>query len=290
MAEQPLTRSGSRPLVEETGTRVLALSPTEDAVRAYRERWGHEGRTGLTAAPPALLAVFWPLATLLFLGLAVGAFVEIPISAPGPGVFETSRPIRNVQSPVNGSVESLEARSGQVLEAGAALARLRPFTGAGTLAAAGASVVLRMPEGGQLESFYLSPGQVLVTGDRVGRVVPTETPTRIVALVSDRDRPSLSPAAAVRVQVDQLGPLGHFTARVDRIAAAPATAEDVVRVVGDKPGAAPGYLVELTLVEDARYQAARGVLHPGMKVSCSFPVRRVRLLSALFPPSGRTMP
>jgi multidrug efflux pump subunit AcrA (membrane-fusion protein) len=258
------------------------LLPEEDAARAYRSRWAEDARTGLGVVPPRLAWVLWPLTATVLAALIVLSRTEIFIASPGPGLMEASQPIRLVRAPVTGVVQSVEARSGQALEAGAVIARL--------VAASAPPLDVRAPLRGRLEGLEVFPGDFVVAGAALGRLVPDEPPSRAVALVSERDRPLLEVGQEVRLDIEEMPALrfGHLVGRIERLATTVASDGETARVLGERPRSAPAYFVELAVIPDATYQALRPRLRPGMRLACRFPLRRVGFLSAIFPSSARS--
>jgi multidrug resistance efflux pump len=146
------------------------------------------------------------------------------------------------------------------------------------------------PCDGYVDSVTVHSGGVVVAGAPLLRVVPGPVPTRIVALLPERDRAFLEIGATARVELEQLPPseFGTFQAKVVRIATDLASPLEIHEVVRDSAAQVePAYRVELSISDDERTQRLAKYLRTSAFARVRFRLRSRRILGILIDPVRR---
>ncbi|HVH45619.1 MAG TPA: HlyD family efflux transporter periplasmic adaptor subunit [Labilithrix sp.] len=152
------------------------------------------------------------------------------------------------------------------------------------------AAVVRAPIDGVVGSISARPGDPVVAGAPLGRVVAAAAPRTVVVYIPERDRAFVEKNAAVRVEVDQL-PVWEFGAlhgRVTRVASEIASERDLHDTLGDQVKIQePMYRVEVALDEDAAYVKLKDRLRPESLTHVRFTLRHRRVITVLFEPLQR---
>ncbi len=152
------------------------------------------------------------------------------------------------------------------------------------------AAVVRSPMRGVVGSLAVRPGDTLLIGGLVTRVVADGTPRTVVVYLPERDRAFVDVGDRVRVEVDQLPfwEFGSFSAKVTRVSSEIASERDLSDTLGDHVKLQePMYRIDVALDDDASYRARAARLRPESLVSVRFTLRKRRVLSVLFEPLRR---
>jgi membrane fusion protein len=150
--------------------------------------------------------------------------------------------------------------------------------------------LLQAPGDGTVEALLVKPGEVVQSGQVVGKLVPVESPLHVVSFLAEKDRAFVKPGDAVELELDQLphAEYGTVQARVARIGDDLASASEIRDALGDAQKLeAPSYRVELEIT-DARAADAAGVkLRTGALVNARYTLRRQKLITLVLSPLRR---
>lgn len=151
-------------------------------------------------------------------------------------------------------------------------------------------IVIRAPQTGTVEALVVNPGDVVVPGMVLGKLIPTGTPLRVVAFLAEKDRAFVNVGDAARLELGQLpyGEYGTLGARVVRISDSLSTPYEVIEALGKygTPGI-PTYRVELEVTDASAARAAGIHLRSGMRMQARFTLRRERPITILLEPLRR---
>jgi membrane fusion protein len=186
------------------------------------------------------------------------------------------------QATVSQELAALEARRGQDL-----WTRQQEVSAAASqrdaLAFALRQLSITAPADGQLEAILVRVGDVVRSGQVVGKIVPREVPFQVVSFLAERDRAFVKQGDTVKLELDQLpyAEFGTLPGTVSRIADDLATPLELQDALGDIRPADPTYRVEIAVDDRGR----RGPpLRTGMLVSVRYTLRRQRLIVLLLEP------
>jgi multidrug resistance efflux pump len=152
------------------------------------------------------------------------------------------------------------------------------------------AAIVRSPIDGVMGPVSVRPGDTLLAGAPIGRVLSAGAPRTVVVYLPERDRAFVESGAPVRVEVDQLPAweLGALSGRVTRIAAEIASESDLRDTLGDPVKLhEPMVRVDVALEEDAAYATLRDRLRPQSLANVRFVLRERRVISLLFEPLQR---
>ncbi len=149
--------------------------------------------------------------------------------------------------------------------------------------------LVRAPREGQVEALSVRTGQLVQPGSALGRIVPDEAPSALVAFLPERDRAFLREGVQVRLDVDRLpaGEFGSLSARVVRISQDVADPDELTHVLGAAAPEGVWFRVALELTQDARLSRLRPYLRSGTLVSVRAPLRTRRIIALMFDPIRR---
>lgn len=144
------------------------------------------------------------------------------------------------------------------------------------------------PVDGTLEAILVRPGDVIQSGQALGRLVPKGAPLQVVAFLPEKDRAFVKPGDETRLELDQLpyAEFGTLKARVVRIASDLASAQEIEEAMGQAGKVEGGnYRVELELLEVKR--PIRAPLRTGMLMNVRFTLRKQRPITLFLEPLRR---
>ena len=152
------------------------------------------------------------------------------------------------------------------------------------------AAVVRSPKRGVVGALAVRPGDTLLVGSLVTRVVADGPPRTVVVYLPERDRAFVDVGSRVRVQVDQLPfwEFGSFSGKVTKVSSEIASERDLSDTLGDHVKLQePMYRIDVALADDASYRAMSARLRPESLASVRFTLRQRRVLSVLFEPLRR---
>jgi len=146
-------------------------------------------------------------------------------------------------------------------------------------------LTIRAPAGGVLEGLVAKPGDLIQTGEPVGKLVPSQNHYRIVSLLPEKDRAYAKVGDTVKVELDQYPhrEFSEIAARITRIEDDLASARGVRDAAGEdlKPDGA-AYLMYLDLTEPLPQDVPREALRSGMLLTARYVLRREHPIAFLF--------
>lgn len=147
---------------------------------------------------------------------------------------------------------------------------------------------IRSPQGGRLEAILVKPGDVVETGQTVGKLIPDATSLQVTAFLPERDRAFVHVGDAVRVELDQLPYLefGTVAGKISRIAGELASTFEVRAAAGEEIRLeGPAYRMEVELGPSADRPLLR--LRSGMLGDVRYTLRRQKVITFLVTPLRR---
>ena len=150
-----------------------------------------------------------------------------------------------------------------------------------------AQTLVKAPRGGVIEALLVRPGEVVVPGKALGKLVPQEQPLRAVCFLAEKDRAFVKEGDAALLELDQLpyAEYGTLRARVLRVSSDLASPHELQEALGEGhsiPG--PTFRVELELTEVQAAARAKVPLRSGMLLNARFTLRRQRLITLVLEP------
>lgn len=159
-----------------------------------------------------------------------------------------------------------------------------------TLLVALSQTVLRAPVAGTVEGIVAKVGESIQAGVPLARILPSDSPLRVVSLVLEPDRPFIKPGDPVALELDAYpyAEFGTLEGRVVRLGQDLATPQEIEEAFGiQKSGLEPAYRVEIEVLPH-RPKGLEGVsMRPGMLLQARFVLRRQRLLALVFNPLAK---
>jgi multidrug resistance efflux pump len=142
------------------------------------------------------------------------------------------------------------------------------------------------PQDGRVESIMVAKGQVIQSGTVVARLVNLATPLRVTAFLPERDRAFVAAGTQVRIELDELpyGEFGGAGARVTRVSADTASAEEMAQVLGAAAPLGVQFRIELDLDEDPNSERLTSRVGSGSLLEVRLPLRKRRVLDLIFAP------
>lgn len=145
-------------------------------------------------------------------------------------------------------------------------------------------------ESGIVEGFRIRTGDVVNSGQSVGRLLTDGAPPRAFSLLAERDRALIHLGDTVRLEVDQFpfADWGTLKATIHRIGENPASPAELREVFGeDAKIDVASYLVELVIPGGQTRAVAQQPLRSGMGFRTRYTLRRQRPISFLLEPLRR---
>jgi membrane fusion protein (multidrug efflux system) len=207
-----------------------------EAALHYTEQGRTEGDV-LRLSPTWTAWAYWLVVATFLAGLAFCAFGNVYEYASGPAVIWVTGRV-NITATVSGTVDAIEVKPGQRVEAGSLLVRfysareaaeldriqrefdlqlaktLRDPSDVGAREALTAlhtqkelavsrveQLSVRAPQGGVIGDVRIRPGQLLQAGDIVVTLIGEQTKYSIIAMMPAQYRPQLRPGMSLRFEV-----------------------------------------------------------------------------------------
>lgn len=151
---------------------------------------------------------------------------------------------------------------------------------------------VRAPSAGTVDAVVLRPGDAVVPGSVLGKVIPEGHRFHVTSFLPEKDRAFVRVGDPVRLELAQLpyGEYGTLGARVARISddlVSPHQVEDALGESGQLQGRA--YQVELELEDIDAVRRADVPLRSGMLMQARFTLRRQRPATIILEPLKRWM-
>lgn len=146
------------------------------------------------------------------------------------------------------------------------------------------------PEAGVIDGLHVQVGDMLSTGQNVGRLLTGGGSLKAFALLAERDGAQVRPGDTVRLEVDQypFSDWGVLLATIQRVGESPAAVAEMREIFGEQLKIeGPAYLVELAIPSGQNRPVAKQSFQSGMSFRARFVLRRQRPISLLFEPLRR---
>lgn len=153
----------------------------------------------------------------------------------------------------------------------------------------GQTVVLA-PEDGVVEALLVKPGEVVQTGQVVGKVIPKGVPLQVVSFLAEKDRAFVKAGDEVHLELEQLpyAEYGTLRARVVRVNDDLASPYEIREALGeDEKLNGSTYRVELEITDASALDSAKVKLRTGMLMNVRYTLRRQRLITLVLDPLRR---
>jgi hemolysin D len=145
-------------------------------------------------------------------------------------------------------------------------------------------------EDGIVEALSVKIGEVVQSGQPLGKIVPVDSPLQVVSFLAEKDRAFAKPGDEVRLELDQLphAEYGTLRAKVVRIGDDLASAQEIREALGEEQKlAAPSYRVELQITDSSAADAAQVKLRTGALMNVRYTLRKQKLITMVFTPLKR---
>jgi multidrug resistance efflux pump len=150
--------------------------------------------------------------------------------------------------------------------------------------------LVQAPEDGVVEALLVKPGEVVQSGQVVGKLIPQGAPLQVVSFLAEKDRAFVKPGDEVHLELEQLpyAEYGTMRARVVRVNDDLASPYEIREALGeDQKLDAPAYRVELEITNAGVLETAKVKLRTGMLMNVRFTLRRQRLITLVLDPLRR---
>lgn len=145
-------------------------------------------------------------------------------------------------------------------------------------------------EAGIVEGLHVRAGDVVNTGQSVGRLLTGGGSPMAFALLAEKDRAKVHPTDAVRLEVDQfpVGEWGVLKGTIHRIGESPVSLAELREFFGEETKIdSASYLVEIAIPSGQSRPIARQQLQSGMAFQARYTLQRQRPISFLLEPLRR---
>jgi multidrug resistance efflux pump len=145
-------------------------------------------------------------------------------------------------------------------------------------------------EDGIVEALSVKIGEVVQSGQPLGKIVPVDSPLQVVSFLAEKDRAFAKPGDEVRLELDQLphAEYGTLRAKVVRIGDDLASAQEIREALGEEQKLeAPSYRVELQITDSSAADAAQVKLRTGALMNVRYTLRTQKLITMVFTPLKR---
>jgi multidrug resistance efflux pump len=220
-----------------------------------------------------------------------GLVSELDIVSAQEGLEQAGRQLASARQSllqIEQEIASLEQRRGAELRASEQKLRGAEIR-LEAVASSQRDDVIRAPISGRVEALVVQPGDVVLSGDQLGKLISDNAPVEVVAFLPEKDRASVRPGDLARVEFDQYPytQFGTRTATVVRVSADVASPHEIREAFGQPQTLEEAsHRIELRLVDDA--EAARRIpARSGMLASVRFVLRREAPLAIVFNPVRR---
>jgi membrane fusion protein len=159
-----------------------------------------------------------------------------------------------------------------------------------TMAFVRGQTVVQAPENGVVEALLVKPGEVVQSGQAVGKLIPQGAPLQVVSFLAEKDRAFVKPGDEVHLELEQLPytEYGTVRAKVVRVSDDLASPYEIREALGeDQKLDAPTYRVELEITDTKTLTSAKVKLRTGMLMNVRYTLRRQRLITLVLDPLRR---
>ena len=208
------------------------------------------GRLPITDRPSWL--ILFALVLLVAAGIAWAVYGRTPDAVTGPGMVVPSEGFVEVGAELQGTVESVDVLPGDLVEAGAVVARIRTV--------AGESVTVTSPLAGTIATVLVRAGGVTDRGTALLTVAPSGSRPVVAAFVPAGPGKRIAPGMPARISLASAprSQFGTLMGRVQAVSPVPVPPERVTLIVGGNLSLADYFLtggpvleVTVTLDRDA---------------------------------------
>lgn len=146
------------------------------------------------------------------------------------------------------------------------------------------------PVDGFLEALVAHPGDYLLPGQTIAKIVPIDSPLYVVVFLPEKDRGFIKSGDQVLLELETYPytEFGTLKGRVARIGTDLASTYEVQEALGETGKLdSPGYRVEIDLLPNRPKRLFDVKIRPGMLLQARFTLRRQRLISVVLEPLRR---
>ncbi len=146
------------------------------------------------------------------------------------------------------------------------------------------------PVDGFLEAFVARPGDLLVPGQTVAKLIPEDSPLHVVAFLAEKDRAFVKSGDTVLLELEsypftEFGTVKGYVVRISSDLASPHEVQEALGEGGRLEY--PAYRVEIQLTEERPKSLKDVKLRAGMLLNARFTLRRQRLITVVLEPLRR---
>ena len=199
------------------------------------------GRLPITNRPSWLILL--ALVLLVAAGIAWAIWGSAPDAVTGPGMVVPKQGFAEVGAELQGTVESVEVSPGDIVKAGAVVARIQTV--------AGKAVTVVSPVAGTVATVLVRAGGITDRGTALLTVEPSGSESVVVAFVPAGPGKRIAPGMEARISLESAprSQFGTLEGRVEAVSPVPVSLERVILIVGGNLSLADYFLTGEPILE-----------------------------------------